>query len=81
MYEAIEKDNIAEVQQLIASGYDISQPLTEIPPEANHFLLHKPPLISVAAYFGSLKCLRLFLDQGLDVYNADQVLFLRIKVF
>ena len=42
MYEAIEKDNVDEVQQLIASGYDISQPLVEIPPEANHFLLQKP---------------------------------------
>jgi hypothetical protein len=69
MYKAIKNDDLATVSRLLNTS---ELYVTEVPPDAPRIMSQNPPLNGVAAYFGSLRCLEFFIDQGMDVFSSDK---------
>jgi hypothetical protein len=69
MYKAIKNDDLAAVSRLLNAS---ERYLTEVPADAPKIMSQIPPLNGVAAYFGSLRCLEFFIDQGMDVFACDK---------
>lgn len=81
MLKALQDDDKDQMIRLLARGYKEEEISKEISSEQYKILTCKPPLVSVAVYFGAIKCMVYLLSQGYDLFAPDDVLFLYIKEF
>ena len=76
MLSILQNDDLDGLKAFVSSGYTEKDLLNEIHKDSPKILLHSPPLISVAAYYGSVKCTTYLIREGYDLFIADSVLFL-----
>jgi hypothetical protein len=76
MYAAIVSDDSETVSRYFQPRQVY---LDTLPSDAPRILSQDPPLCSIAAYFGALKCLQFFLENGLDLFTPDRVFFILPK--
>jgi hypothetical protein len=71
-YEAIQSDAVAFFRSKFEQWFDIDGTFVPSDPTAiPAVLLHSPPWISIAAYFGSMNCLLYFRTLGADLNKPD----------
>lgn len=75
MLNILKNDDLNGLKAFISSGYNEKDLAKEFDGETPKMLLHSPPLISVAAYFGSIKCVIFMIREGYDLFTADLIHF------
>ena len=75
MLSILQNDDLDGLKAFVSSGYTEKDLLNEIHKDSPKILLHSPPLISVAAYYGSVKCTTYLIREGYDLFQPDLVPF------
>ena len=75
MIGILQNDDLDGLKAFLSSGYTDKDLQKEINQDSPKMLLHSPPLISVAAFFGSVKCTTYLIREGYDLFTADLVPF------
>ena len=76
MLGILQNDDLDGLKAFLSSGFTDHDLWKEITENSPKLLQHSPPLISVAAYYGSVKCTTYLIREGYDLFIADSVLFL-----
>lgn len=75
MLSILKNDDLNGLKAFLASGYNEKDLPKEFNEDTPKMLLHSPPLISVAAYYGSIKCIIFMIREGYDLFTADLIHF------
>ena len=76
MLGILQNDDLDGLKAFLSSGFTDNDLWKEITEDSPKLLLHNPPLISVAAFYGSVKCTTYLIREGYDLFIADLVPFL-----
>ena len=76
MLSIFQTDDLNGLKAFLASGYNEKDLHKEIPADAPKILLHLPPLVSVAVFYGSFKCAVYMIRERYDLFTADSVPFI-----